>query len=758
MRVMLVVHGFPPEAHGGTEVYVHDLAAALGGLPSTEVAVLTRHADPGRPQLEVRRRRAGRVPVFSINNTFQLCAGFAESYENPHLLRIAASVLDEFAPDVVHIQHLTCLSTRLPGEIAARGIPIVLTLNDYWLACHRGQLFDLDDARCDGPFDDGCARCIPAGALAGPGSYAAARFVRSLPVPGAAIAVDLAAKVVEGLRPPASTRAASRDRLRHMRDSVASVDRFLAPSETMAAIFRRFGVPPDRLVRCNQGISLGRFAGQRRSSSDRLRVAFAGGLIPSKAPHVLLDAVDLLPSDSIVVDLLGGGGTYHGRQHYADALAPRLGHAAVRRLGPVPHDRMPSVLHDVDVLVVPSMWIENAPFIIREAFAAGLPVIASDLGGMAEMVRDGIDGLLFPPGDAASLAGCLRRLIDEAGLLERLRAGIVPPMSIEVEAAGLREMYGAMISRAPVRTRPRSASFRPSAGSVAAVILNYKTADQTWLAVRSLQTSFTPPDRILVVDNGSNDGSVEKLRASLAGVDVIETGRNLGFSGGCNAGIAAALATDAAAVLLVNSDVVLAPDAIDCLLDAFGSDPKLGIVAPVLLSREEPGWIASAGINYSRRTGRMRQRASGRVAAALGAASRKIESVSGCVMLIRRPVFELAGLLDEEYFFSFEDIDFCLRAADKGFRSACVESAIAYHEGASTIGRQSPRRVYFATRNHLRLQSRLAAPGRRAIGAAAVLGLNAAHVLISPEVRLTSGLTALARGAWHHFRGRYGSD
>ena len=74
---------------------------------------------------------------------------------------------------------------------------------------------------------------------------------------------------------------------------------------------------------------------------------------------------------------------------------------------------MAAVLHDVDVLVVPSMWIENAPFIIREAFAAGVPVIASNLGGMAEMVKDGVDGLLFPPGDAVSLGGCLRRLIEE---------------------------------------------------------------------------------------------------------------------------------------------------------------------------------------------------------------------------------------------------------------------------------------------------------------------------------------------------------
>lgn len=758
MRVMLVVHGFPPAAHGGTEVYVRDLALALSAMPGTDVAVLTRHADPERPELAVRRRRVGPVRVFSINNTFQSCATFAESYENPRLLRVAGGLLDEFEPDVVHVQHLTCLSTHLPREAARRGIPVVLTLNDYWLVCHRGQLFDLDGARCEGPFDGGCARCIPAAALAGPRSYAAGRFLRRLPIPGAARAVHLAERVVEALRPPATTCGATEERLRHMRHSVDGVSRVLAPSETIAAVFRRFGVPTDRMERCDQGISLAPFEGQRRSPSVPLRVAFAGGLTPSKAPHVLLDAVDLLPPGSIVVDLLGGTAAYHGQQTYADSLTLRMGHPAIRRLGPVPHERMPAVLHDVDVLVVPSVWIENAPFIIREAFAAGAPAVASDLGGMAEMVNDGVDGLLFPPGDAAALAACLRRLIEEPGLLDRLRAGIVKPMSIDADAARLRAMYAEM-TPAPRGIAPAPAAPKPSVASVlAAVVLNYRTPEQTWLAVRSLQTSYRPPDRILVVDNGSGDGSAAMLREALTRVEIVETGLNLGFAGGCNVGIRSALEAGADHVLLVNSDVVLAPDAIDRLLAAFEADVTLGIVAPLLLSREEPGRIASAGIRYSRTTGRMRQRGSGRTVAALGRAPEAINGVSGCVMLIRRSVFEAAGLLDEDYFFSFEDIDFCLRAADAGFQSACVLASVAYHEGASTIGRRSSRRVYFATRNHLKLQARVGAPARRAIGAAAVIGLNAAHAILSPEVRVPSGLSAVARGAWHHFRGRYGSD
>ena len=155
----------------------------------------------------------------------------------------------------------------------------------------------------------------------------------------------------------------------------------------------------------------------------------------------------------------------------------------------------------------------------------------------------------------------------------------------------------------------------------------------------------------------------------------------------------------------------------------------------------------------------MRHRAAGRRVAALEPGPVQIvDAVSGCVMFIRRAVFERAGLLDEAYFFSFEDIDFCLRARDAGFQTGCVQEAVAYHEGGRTIGRRSARRVYFATRNHLRLAAQAGRPRGRSLRAGLVVGVNAAYVLVSPEAPLIRGTSALVRGAWHHFTGRYGSD
>jgi GT2 family glycosyltransferase len=428
---------------------------------------------------------------------------------------------------------------------------------------------------------------------------------------------------------------------------------------------------------------------------------------------------------------------------------------------------MPAVFDDLDVLVVPSIWIENAPFIIREAFAAGVPVVTSDLGGMAEMVREGVDGLLFPAGDAAALGAILRRLADDRPLLDALGARTVRPMSIEADAAWLRGIYARLAGSKSAQggaTRVNGVEATSvnrveatSAANISAVVLNYRTAEQAWLAVRSLQTSRTPPSEILIVDNASGDGSAETLRGSLEGVRILESPHNVGFSGGCNIGIRAALGGGAGLVLLVNSDAVLAPDAIDHLSVALARNPGLGIAAPVLLSREEPDHVSSAGISFSTRTGRMRHRGTGRRVSALDPGPvHTVDAVSGCVMLIRREVFEQIGFLDEAYFFSFEDIDFCLRAGSAGFQTACVQDAVAYHEGGRTIGRRSARRIYFGTRNHLRLAARAGAPAGLPLRMGIVVGLNAAYVLMSPEAPLARGASALVRGAWHHFTGRYG--
>ena len=411
MRVMLVAHGFPPAAGGGTEIYVHDLARALRDDCGDEVLVLAREADPTRPEMDVRREDRGGIRLVHVNNTFRHCRSLEETYRNERARAIALRVAEEFAPEVVHVHHLTGLSIDLVGALAGAGLPVIVTLNDYWLMCHRGQLLDLDYERCAGPWPEGCARCLHAEA------------------------------------------AAAAERTRHAREALGRAHLLLAPSLTLRQTFLGFGVDRERLVLVEQGIDHAPFQGLRRTASDRLRIGFAGSLMVSKAPHLLLEAFNGLPAGAANLTLYGGCVPYHGDDSYRQRLEPLLARPGVRHAGAIPHERMAGAFAAMDVLVVPSVWIENAPFVIREAFVAGVPVVASDLGGMRDLVTHEASGLLFRAGDVGALRAALGRLIDEPELRPRLRGGIPRMKTIQQDAAETRERHRRPDRRAAATAR-----------------------------------------------------------------------------------------------------------------------------------------------------------------------------------------------------------------------------------------------------------------------------------------------------------------
>ena len=784
MRSLHVVHGMPPAAIGGVEVYAHDLVHALRDRhPMDEVVVLARESDPERPELAVRHEERNGISVTLVNNTFRDPRGFEDTYRSPAIQRIVGRLLDAVTPDAVHVHHLTGLSTDLLAECAWQGIPTIVTLNDYWLICHRGQLLDLDLRRCAGPELDGCNRCAGVAGVAPPAAYRVARLVRRLerrlPPPLTRRFRQLAEGTAAFGRDPNASAPTMARRVRHMRRMCALATVFLAPSQTIRDRFIAFGIEPDRILRQEQGIEQRRFHGIPRTTGDRLRIGFIGSLMVSKAPHLLLEAFAMLPLGAASVHLFGAHAAYHGDERYRHQLTPLLARPGVHYAGAIAPAEVPRALASLDVLVVPSVWIENAPFVIREAFVAGVPVITSDLGGMAEMVTHEVNGLRFRPGDAEALARALQRLLDEPGLLPRLRAGIPRIRTIEEDAEWTRDIYLRYATWAPVATPPpgpgpearvaedlsepaaRNAALRrPALPRLAAVVLNYRTPGDTILAVRALQASDRPVQDIVVVDNASADGSAAAFRQHLAGVRLLETGENLGFSGGSNVGIRDALGRGADLVLLVNADVTLTPDCLGHLEAALTAEADAGITGPVLVRRAEPDGVASAGMVFSPATGRMRHPEHGFPVESLArrGATWTVDGVSGCAMLVRREVFQRTGFLDEDYFFSFEDLDFCLRARRAGFSAVVARDAVAYHEGSASIGTQSARRLYFATRNHLLLaeRARPRAPGVWVRQLSIVL-LNLAHAARGTDVHRAAGLRAVVAGVLDHRRRRYGA-
>ena len=750
MRVLVIAHGFPPSASAGAEIYAHAHASALHAL-GDEVVVLAREADVNREEYALRTEPRGGLRIVWLNNTYRRTRRFEDTYRSDAIEAAAVTVIDDFKPQAAHIHHLTGLSTTIVHALAARRIPVIVTLHDYWLMCHRGQLLDTRYQVCDGPEPSRCRHCLGAAGGAGPIAFAGATAVRAatryLPAEWSRRVRDTASSVAAAL--PEASGAEAATRLAHMRGVCAEVTHFLAPSRHLRDRFVDFGIRPERITVAPYGFDRAPFARLARTRGDRLRVGFLGSLMVSKAPHLLLDAAAQLPDEAVSVDLYGAYSGYHGDDTYRGQLAPRLARAGVRVHGAIAHERVPAALASIDVLVVPSIWPENSPLVIQEAFLAGVPVVASRIGGIPEVVSDGVNGLLFEAGDAADLARALNRLLTEPDLLDTLRRALPSVTSIEDDARLARGLYRGAVTAPPPGTR------------LAAVVLNYRTPDETLLAVKSLLALRVPPAEIIVVNNDAIDETRETLAGVATRITYVHTGRNLGYSGGMNAGIREALARGAGRVALVNSDVIVPPDCLELLEACLAATPAAGIAGPVVLSRSEPDRIASLGMSYGPRSGRMLHRGFGALVADRPMPPCSVvDGVSGCLMLVRREVFERAGLLDEEYFFSFEDLDLCLRARQAGFTTVLAGAAAVHHEGGRSIGATSPLRLYFAARNHLRL----ARSGKPSAGPVEVLGrtasilmLNLAHAVRSKGASLPVRLGAVARGTRDYFAGRTGS-
>ena len=295
-----------------------------------------------------------------------------------------------------------------------------------------------------------------------------------------------------------------------------------------------------------------------------------------------------------------------------------------------------------------------------------------------------------------------------------------------------------------------------------AVLLNHRTPTETRSAIDSLLASDRPLDEIIVVDNDATSTCPAELKPLAGRFTYLQTGSNLGFSGGMNAGIRVGLEHGASSILVMNSDALVMPNTVRHLEDALSSHTEAGIAGPAVVQSSNPGRVASLGIRYASATGRMRHRAvGGRISTVQSPECDMVDGVAGCLMLIKRAVFDAVGLFDERFFYSFEDLDLCLRAQRAGYRTIVVRQATAVHEGGRTIGSDSPRRLYFASRNHLLLSKKMLigrGPLASASQASVIFCLNVAHALIAPGGSVGSRLRAVVAGARDYSKGRFGSD
>jgi glycosyltransferase involved in cell wall biosynthesis len=448
VRVLFALHQFFPESGAGVELVTLGLAKELRTRGHETFVLAAKRSLPGgiRPYETEDYEHEG-VPVRRLGRPEEgPSRPYRLNYENGQMAEKAREYAREVVPDVVHAMHLQGLSASVVPAFEDLGLPVVFTAADFWTVCPVVDLRRHDGAMCEGPETHHCVRCI---ASRNPDP----RINRRADLPGAAVrAVGLLSRTPLARFSGALRQVADvRERPERIREGMEGVDRVLAYTRLTEDLLGRNGIGRDKTIVSPYGIDAARLreAGGARRPSDALRVGFVGTLAPHKGPDLLVRAFRALPRDlDATLRVHGGGGGY---EDYAEGLR-RLA-AADERIGlagAFAKEDLGRVLGGMDVLVVPSRWYENAPGVIFEAFAAGLPVVATDLGGMSEFVRHGENGLLFPLDDAGELARMLRRLAEEPGLLQRLQEGVPPVKTVGGYAGELEHVY-AGVAGAPRR-------------------------------------------------------------------------------------------------------------------------------------------------------------------------------------------------------------------------------------------------------------------------------------------------------------------
>ena len=244
------------------------------------------------------------------------------------------------------------------------------------------------------------------------------------------------------------------------------------------------------------------------------------------------------------------------------------------------------------------------------------------------------------------------------------------------------------------------------------VLVNYKRSGDTLECINSLRASSLRDIDIIVVDNASNDGSVQQIRNAHPDLHLISNTENLGFAGGNNVGIRRALESGSRYVLLLNNDTVVDKKALEALVNTMEQNPDAGITGGKILYFNQPGTIWFGGGKFNRNSGFGRHEGIGMADDGSFDTMHPCDFITGCCLLARREVFEQIGLLDEDFFTYLEDVDFCIRARDKGYSILYQPRAVIHHKVSSSTAWDSPLYIYFNLRNKLLFLRKRSGPTR----------------------------------------------
>jgi glycosyltransferase involved in cell wall biosynthesis len=409
VKILFLIHQFFPEYYTGTERFVLNLAT-MTQKAGHKVKVLTysfyedAFYDQRIGNIPFKEFTYQSIPVLAFKYK-QMPEDIHFSLENGDLCQVAKDMIRREKPDLVHVAH-TMRVGELVTVLPSLGIPYVMTLTDFFLICPKYTLYTSKETLCGGP--EGGSAC----------QVSCPEFKYQLVA----------------------------ERLRSAKNLLFNAKLVVSPSRFLADKFRR--ECPDLNFRIiSHGLRYGviKRNGKTYAKGDGIIFCYAGSLNPHKGVHLLIEAFRNVRSRTALLKIYGSG----PNQDYVNKLiAMAEGDTRVRFCGVFPGEKVGEILVDSDVAVVPSLWYENAPIIIREAMACHVPVIGADVGGMAENISHGVNGFLFRIGNPRHLQEVLQNIVDDPELINAVKAKLNGSMfpTVEQEAYAYDRIYARTIA------------------------------------------------------------------------------------------------------------------------------------------------------------------------------------------------------------------------------------------------------------------------------------------------------------------------
>jgi glycosyltransferase involved in cell wall biosynthesis len=444
LRVLLTVHQFLPKHSFGTERLTFDTGKELLRRRHEVYVLTTDNASPALPHNEAwdYNYRGLKVRTIGIHPP-GTPDPLRYEFDNPDMADHMRAYMKEIKPDLVHVIHAGRLSGSIIPAAKEFGVPVVFTATDFWSLCRVIHLKRADTGElCLGPNRSGtnCLHCFIARTNAPP--KIKEKYLSKSEIQFRALSAASRNPIMRRTGYMKRTRTVV-DRIGYLKKAVNLCDRVIAPTKLNRDLLIRNGIKPGHIELYPYGMDISDIetAPQSPLNPPVLRIGYIGSLARHKGVDTLIKAFKGIPEMMMPAELKIYGSPNRDPDYFEELQELAGADERISFTGTFEGEKIGWVFSDMDVLVVPSRWYENTPLVVYSAFAAGTPVVATDLGGLSEAIEHGKNGLLFEMDDARDLNEQLLRFHFEPDLLARLREGIEPVRTAEDSVDELERLY-----------------------------------------------------------------------------------------------------------------------------------------------------------------------------------------------------------------------------------------------------------------------------------------------------------------------------